>query len=177
MTYDPRNQAQRRAKVKPRSGGGNIPPDAIIGAALFGALLILLGIAIAGSDNPDPEEFVAFTPTPIPAPTYVNGAVMISGDTFYTIEDVAFSYAAGIGHENTESTLPACTEVEIGNQGDGEDLSLFVEGDVYWVYAYNQQNLSNGWLPLNKLIETRPETCPEEAPVAPAATVEATPES
>ena len=159
MSHDPRTQAQR-PKVKPRGGGG-IPPDAVIGIGLFCVLLIALGAAIAGSDDNNVEEFVAYTPTPVAVPTNTSGSELAMGDTFYTIEEIPFSFAAGIDHENPDLMNAACTVVEIGNQADGDTLSLFIEGDVYWVYATNTQNQANGWLPLNKLSETQPEDCPE----------------
>jgi len=145
-------------KVKPASGSGGLPPEVVIGGAVFGVILIALALIAAAINRGNTVE-----PTPLPFPTYASsGEKLAVGDILYTQEDVAFSAAAGVPPENPSLTTGACGAVAVMIKPDSEDEVIYlVEGD-YWVYASIENNpTAHGWLPFDNLLTERPEGCGE----------------
>jgi hypothetical protein len=144
-------------KVKPRSGGSEIPPSVAIGGGLIVVLLLVVAI-VAGLSNDNTEGII--NATPIPAPVLVNNTSFGEGDTLYTAESIPFSVIAEAGNESTDQSTEACGKVIVTLAPEG--FYFHYDNAQYWVYARRDDDTGwNGWLPLSALSKELPEGCPE----------------
>lgn len=144
-------------KITPASGKGHLPAEVLIGAGLFGLVLLFIAMAVALGN----EGANLATPTLVPLPTYESGGALAAGDILYTQGNLAFSFAAGPGYENPSLNTGECTAVTVDWQIDSGQ-AVFIDADgAYWVYAFRTDAAGiNGWLPLDGLHHERPASCP-----------------
>lgn len=150
-------------KIRPKSETAVISPVMVIGGGLLAGLLLVIAMVVALTNENDLEdgEILFATTTPAPLPTYASGATLAEGDTLYTVEETAFSFAAAADSLNAEQTLARCTEVTVSRQTENSDAVYLENDEIYWVYARlnDAEKGWNGWLPLDSLSPERPADC------------------